>query len=390
LDETNGDSVQLINEAATLGITSHYRRQIGWLSQKDSIEAGISLRNDWISQSQFDVSASGDRVLSSVVDASIRAMDAAGWLDLALHPFSRLTIRGGLRVDGLAYSVEDKTPSAESHSGAANDSSTASVGAQVRTALGTHYGPRVSLQGAISRNLLGTLSYGEGFRSPQARSLGDGERAPFTTVRSMEAGVRYVSSTIRGSIALCGSRLSDDLVFDAATTRNETVPGSERIGAALEFTIKPASWFVSSGSATYTRATFTGSSAEYERGDRLPYVPEVVMRQDIAVTPTLGQLWSRRLSARLGGALTGMFNRPQPYGLFGHNIALVDALAELRLKEVALGLDIFNLFDAHWYDSEFTYSANWSRGNSARLVPERYVTLGAPRTLLASLSLFID
>jgi len=85
-----------------------------------------------------------------------------------------------------------------------------------------------------------------------------------------------------------------------------------------------------------------------------------------------------------------MVNRPQPYGAFGHNVFLVDALAEFRLKEVALGLDVFNLFDAHWYDSEFTYSANWNPGTAARLVPERYVTVGAPRTLLATLSLFLN
>ena len=88
--------------------------------------------------------------------------------------------------------------------------------------------------------------------------------------------------------------------------------------------------------------------------------------------------------------LTGMFNRPQPYGQFGHNVFLVDGLAQLRLKEVALGIDVFNLLDTHWYDSEFTYSANWNPGAAARLVPERYVTVGAPRTLLATLSLFIN
>jgi outer membrane receptor protein involved in Fe transport len=256
--------------------------------------------------------------------------------------------------------------------------------------MGAHYGPRATLDYAIFRGVHALASYGEGFRSPQARSLGDGEKTPFTTVRSMEAGLRYTDTSINASVSMFRTTLSNDLVFDAATTRNEEVPASRRIGGALEFVIKPAPWFVSSGSGTYTRATFTQSDRQYNVGDRLPYVPELVIRQDLAFLPSLGQALSRPLTGRFGASLTGMFDRPQPYGQLGHDVFLIDAVAELRLKEVAVGLDVFNLLDTHWYDSEFTYSANWNPGAVARLVPERYVTVGAPRTLLATLSLFVN
>lgn len=395
LDDSNGDSSQLINESTTLGVTAHYRRPVHWFSVKDSIEAGLSVRNDWVSQSQLDVSASNERVLGTIVDAKIRAMDAAGWVDLAVLPIPRLKIRAGLRVDGLAYAVQDNTPATESRAGAdpnafARKLRPVSPGGQARTAMGTHYGPRITLDGAVARGLHGIVSYGEGFRSPQARSLGDGERAPFTRVRSMEAGLRYVTTAIHGSVSAFRTTLNNDLVFDAATTRNEPVPASQRLGGAVEFTLSPSSWFVSSGSATYTRATFTQSNGQFGAGDKLPYVPELIVRQDVAVTPKLGHVGSRNLTARLGTALTGMFNRPQPYGAFGHDVFLVDAVAELRLKEVAFGVDVFNLLDTRWFDSEFTYSANWAPSATARLVPERYVTVGAPRTLLATLSLFVD
>ena len=183
---------------------------------------------------------------------------------------------------------------------------------------------------------------------------------------------------------------NNDLVFDAATTRNEPVPASERVGGALEFVIKPTPWFVSSGSGTYTRATFTQGDSQYHTGDKLPYVPELIIRQDLAFTPTIAHYLSRPLTGRFGASLTGMFDRPQPYGQQGHDVFLVDLVAQVRLKELAVGLDVFNLLDAHWYDSEFTYSANWNPGAAARIVPERYVTVGAPRTILGTLSLFVD
>lgn len=395
INPTDGDSTQLINESVTLGLTGHYHRRIRLFSDKDSAEAGVSVRNDWVSQSQRDVGIGNDRVLSTLVDAKIRALDAAGWLDLAVVPIPRIRVRAGLRVDGLSYGVQDSTPASDSRAGThpssfGNQLRPPSVGGQARASMGSHFGPRITLDGAISGVLHGVLSYGQGFRSPQARSLGDGEKTPFTRVESMEAGLRYGSGGIRGSLSVFRTTLNQDLVFDSATTRNEAVPASSRVGGALEFVVQPVTWFVSSGSGTFTRATFTQSDSNYHAGDKLPYVPELIVRQDLAFTPTLGRWLGRDLTGRFGTALTGMFNRPQPYGALGHDIVLVDARAELRLKEAALGIDLFNLLDAHWYDSEFTYSANWNPGAVARLVPERYVTVGAPRTFLATLSLFVD
>jgi hypothetical protein len=391
----DGDSSQLINESSTLGLTGRYHQPFRFLSGRDSLEGGISVRSDWVRQSQLEVGIGNERVLSTLVDAKIRALDAAGWLDLAVLPLERIKVRAGLRVDGLAYSVQDNTPASESRPDSDPNSFShqlrpPSPGGQARSAMGAHFGPRLTIDATVTRGLHGVLSYGEGFRSPQARSLGDGERTPFTTVRSMEAGLRHVASTINGSISAFRTTLDDDLVFDAATTRNERVPASMRVGGALEFVIKPSGWFVSSANVTWTRATFTESDANYHSGDRLPYVPELILRQDVAFTPLLGHLLSRRVTGRFGTALTGMVNRPQPYGGFGHDVCLVDAVAEVRMGEIAVSLDVFNLLDAGWYDSEFTYSANWNPSQIARLVPERYVTVGAPRTVLATVSLFIN
>jgi iron complex outermembrane receptor protein len=395
INESDGDTAQLVNDSVTLGVRGRYRQPVRWLSDRDSIEAGLSVRNDWVDQSQLDIGSDNERVLGTIVDAKIRATDAAGWVDLAVLPVERLKARLGLRVDGLAYDVQDETAASETRAGAdpnafARTLRPPSPGGQARTAMGVHYGPRLTVDGAVAPGLHALLSYGEGFRSPQARSLGDGERTPFTTVRSAEAGVRFAGKRLVGSLSAFRTTLTNDLVFDAATTRNESVPASERMGGALEFVVRAGAWFVSSGSGTWTRAVFTQSDSQFQSGDRLPYVPQLIIREDLAFTPVLGKLGGRSLRGRLGAALTGMFARPQPYGEFGHDVFLVDATTELRLKELALGLDVFNVLGARWYDSEFTYSANWNPGAAPRLVPERYVTVGAPRTLLGTLSLLVD
>ncbi len=366
-----GDSVQQSNEAVTLGATASYRRSIEIFGPSDAIEAGLYARTDWITQSQRALGAVDDRVLATTVDARVRATNAAGWIDAALKPIKRVTLRGGVRVDGLAYLVHDAT-------------------GQARSAMGTHVGPKATVDVRVAGGLHAVASYGEGFRSPQARSLGDGERTPFARVRSFELGLRHQEGDLlRASASVFRTTLSEDLVFDPATARNERVPGTNRHGAALEYVLTPRAWFVSSGSATYTRAAFASGDATYGAGDLLPYVPQLVIRQDAAVTPVIGHIGNRALRARLGVALTGLFRRPLPYGEYARDIALVDASIGARLGEVELGLDVFNLLGTRWFDGTFVFASNWDRGAAPSLVPREHVTLGAPRAVLATLTLHL-
>src|SRR5690349_6564875 len=165
---------------------------------------------------------------------------------------------------------------------------------QTRSALGAQLSKRGSLDVAVLPGLHALLSYGEGYRSPQARGLGDGETTPFTRVVSYELGLRYrhdewLSSSLAGFV----TELSDDLVFDPTTARNELVPSTRRIGVAFDASARPAPSLVAHASITYARAAFTEDGGQYRRGDLLPYVPQIVARADVAFSPVLGQLLDR-------------------------------------------------------------------------------------------------
>ncbi len=370
-----GDSTQQINEAITVGTTGSYRRHLHLLSSDDAIEAGISIRNDWIEQSQLRLAAGNDRTTKTMVKASIRATDVAGYLDAKLIPIRRVVLRGGIRIDGLSYATEDQV---EASAGAA------------RTALGAHLGGKATVDVATLPGLHAVASYGDGFRSPQARSLGDGERTPFTKVRSFEGGLRYAEGEqIQASLAVFHTRLSEDLVFDQATARNEPVPATQRTGLAMSLTMRPRPWLTQSGSFTYTRATFSAAGGMYEAGALVPYAPQLVARVDVAATPVIAKVLKRELRGHAGVGLTFIGARPLPFSELGRDIFLADTSLGLRLREVELKLDVYNLLDATWFDGMFTYASNFERGSAAGLVPMRHVTTGAPRTIFGTLSLHL-
>ncbi|MGE3673574.1 MAG: TonB-dependent receptor [Polyangiaceae bacterium] len=372
-DPVNGDSTQQLNDARTLGFRASLRRQIKLLNEHDSISVGIAGRDDSIEQSDRLLSQVTREVTASIIDSEIHAQSVSGYIDVSVRPISRVVVRGGGRWDALSFGITDHLR---------ND--------QTRSAQGTHFGKKGTVDVAVLPGLHALLSYGEGFRSPQARSLGAGERTPFTEVTSYELGVRYADTKrIRASFAAFYTDLSDDVVFLESVARNEPVPATQRTGAVIDFTAEPTPWFTSSVGATYTRATFTESGGDYVEGALVPFVPQVVVRDDLALKPTLGKLWGRSLVGTFGLGLTYLYRRPIPYGELGTNVFLMDARVAARLKEVELSIESFNLLDTDWNDGEFVYASNFNQGASPSLLPVRHISAGAPRTIMATLSLFI-
>lgn len=375
VDPAHGDATQQRNDAITVGALASFTVAPGWFSKDDSLTAGISLRTDGIEQSQRHLDMVDSTVLRADVDASVRATDVAGHVGAVLHPLSFLTVQGGLRLDGLFYATDERD---------------AEAGGVARSAMGAHLGKRAGLVLSPIRKVDILFNYGDGFRSPQARSLADGETTPFTEVHSVEGGARGRLGPLQGSIAAFHTWLSDDLAFDPKTARNERVPATARTGVTGWLGSQPATWLSSSTSFTFTRAAFTESGSGYEAGDLLPYVPQLVVRTDTAFTPEIVRFGGRTLKAKLGSGVSLQHNRPLPYGEMAHDVLLVDATAQVRWGEVEVGVDAYNLLDAVWYDGEATYASSFSRQGDASLVPARHVTVGAPRTVMFSLAVYVD
>ena len=112
-------------------------------------------------------------------------------------------------------------------------------------------------------------------------------------------------------------------------------------------------------------------------------------RGDVSATPPLGAWRGRKLVGQLGAGASYLGRRPLPYSLWGHDIFLLDLQAGLRWGEVGVNFKAFNLLDAHWYDGEFYYASKWDQDQAADLVPQRHVTVGAPRTLLGTLEIYL-
>lgn len=366
LPPTSSDDGEQVNRDTAYGFSMLYRHGVKLTSVRDSVEMGVYARIDTVEQSDTRLNPDGTRQ-SMLADAEIDVTNIAAYADVALYPFKRFVLRGGPRLDSLSYSIADRT---------------GNQGLE-RAAQGFHLGKKATADYALGGGYHLLASYGEGFRTPQARDLREGDRVPFARVQSAEGGVRMKQGRgehgLEASLVGFASWLAHDRVFDAASRANLEAPASRRFGAATSATARSGP-FGATTSLTYARARFTESGAGFVEGESVPYAPSFVVREDAFVTGRLGSLDERRVTGRLGIGLEGVAGRALPDGRDGKNIAYVDALAALRWREVELGLHGTNLLGLRYYDAQYVYASNFER--SPTVPPPRPNVLVAPPTMV--------
>src|SRR5690606_34496826 len=216
-----GDLIEQTNHTTTLGLTGRYRTEAfeptPWAH--GTLEVGVDGRLDTIQQTQNLLDgAVRNQVWDQRVSAEIVSASTALWGDLDWQFGSRVHLRAGLRAAALSYDVNDRLGN---YAPLVRPQDQIVPGFR-RSAMGATVGPRSSFEVKVLEWLRVLGSYGEGYRSPQARTLQDGERAPFAKVRSTDGGVRLRFGE-PFDLLLTGyyTYLSDDVVFEAEQGRLE-------------------------------------------------------------------------------------------------------------------------------------------------------------------------
>lgn len=365
------DDTEMVNDAATAGLTVLYRHGVAMTSKRDFIEMGVYARVDSIDQADTRLFEDGTKN-KMLVDATVDATNIAAYADLSLYPVRRVVVRGGARLDSLSYSVEDRTTNAGLD----------------RTAQGFNVSTKAMVDVAAGGGVHAVASYGDGFRSPQARELAEGERVPFAKVRSVEAGIRLKEASLfQGSVVGFGSWLGNDRVFDATSRQNIAAPSSVRAGAQIAMAAR-TDHFGANLSGTYTYSRFTDGDARFREGSPVPYAPAFVLRTDAFADGDLIKLFGHEVKGKVGAGVEAVLGRTMPSGRAGNDLATLDAGGSLAWRWLELGLSGTNLLGLRYYDSQYEYVSNFEK--SASLPPaQAHVLVAAPTTVMLTLQVHV-
>lgn len=388
-----GDLVEQRNQQFSLGLrTTHRTRAYQPSSQVHGhFELGLAARTDLIQQNQGLLAEPQNETWDARIDARITGADVGAFVDTDWELTRYFRVRGGVRADALYYDVNDRlgnfVPAYREPD---------YLPGYRRTAFGVVVGPRVTLEGRPTDRLSVLLAYGKGYRSPQALTLEDGERAPYTTVQSVDLGARLaLGPHEEAHLAASGffTQLSDDLIFDPADNMFERIGPTRRVGFVAQATYDPFAWLHGSLSVTYVNATLleppVATAADptppFVPGQNLPYVPPVVIRADLGADHRLATWKDEDLVGRIGAGYSYVGRRPLPYSQKASPISLLDVRGSLTWHGLELGLEIFNLLDTQYAASEYYFVSNWDPSQPPSRIPERTIAAGAPRTFLATL-----
>lgn len=389
-----GDLIEQQNRDMGGGLRLSHRtstwRPARWLAA--SLELGAAARIHKIEQAQNLLQAPQNETWDRRVDAGLLASDIGSYLDLDLRLGKRVRLRGGARADVLHYDVDDRLGNFIAPYQVASH-----IVGHRRTATGVAAGPRASLEVAPVPWVRLFAAYGQGYRSPQARLLDEGERAPFAKVHSAEAGVRLSPWDGRLQVNAAGfaTFLAQDLAFDPTEGRLEKLGPTRRAGLAVQLVGRPLPWLIAAASVTYVDAVLTAPppataqnpAPPYVRGQHLPYVPPVVVRGDLGVDRTIAEVRGRPLGLRVGAGYSYLSPRPLPYGQFAAPVHLLDASAALRYAFVEVGVEAFNLLARRWAVTEYNFVSDWGTSPIPSLLPARHFSAGPPLSAMGTLTL---
>lgn len=359
-----GDGLEQFQSAMTFGGRALHQRHLHVAGQVLTLDLGVSGRGDVIHQTQRGYVDADGSPRETSIDVDITQSLGSAWTELAWAPHGWRFMLGG-RLDVLHVSLRDSL----AYNG---------LGA-TRSSFGPHFGLKAGIERALGENFRAFASYGDGFRTPQARQLSDGERAPFVNVHGAELGLRFDSKLVSASAAAFGSSVANDFFFDHTVGTTSFVGETLRGGGQAMVTARPVDGFVISANVTVATARLT------QRDALLPYFAPVVGRLDSG--------WSRRfetpwfsVTPRLGIGATVIGPRPLPFNEFSREVFLVDARAGVRLGDVELTFDLQNALGALWRDGEYVFASSW--GTQSQL-PSRHFTAGSPRTFFLNLEVHL-
>jgi iron complex outermembrane receptor protein len=392
-----GDLIEQQNEDRTVGLRGRYRtREYAPFSfLRGLFEIGLSGRFNHIEQAQNLLQAPQNSTWDRRIDAAVTGLDVGGYLDLDSTWFRRVHLRGGVRADLLSYQVSDRLQNFVP----AFRKQDYIIGYR-RSATGIAAGPRVTLEVDVSRGLSALAAYGEGYRSPMALLLDDGEPAPFVKVRSADLGF-HLRAGANDELDLRATayftHLASDVAFDPHEGRATNVGPSERLGASLYARARPWPFLLAALSVTYVRASLRAPSAasaedpspSFRKGQLLPYVPPVVLRADLSAEHALTNIAEQPLLGRIGAGYSYWSPRPLPFSQQAEAVSVLDAELALRYRMFGLSLSCLNLLGTKYAAMELSYASNFRPDAAPSRLPARHVMAGAPRTLLLTLEVLL-
>ena len=333
--------------------------------------AGGAWQGDSIDQRDVMVDESHGFVTKNW-DLGVGQHQAHARTGLRWRPTKWFYTEGGARADLFAYDVVDHVHGDE----------------RTKKVLG-RVSPRVLTAFRISDRWSLFGSYGRGFRAPEARSILGGRVTPSDVeldrykggvprifpsdaveVGGRFTGRRYVSA----GVALFGTWIDRELVFDHVSAVNLELNRTRRLGVEVDLSVRPTEWLELRQDLTVVQARFV------ESGKPVPGAPPLLSATMLTLVHPRGY--------RAGARLQVVGSRALPHGARSATYALLDLSVGYRTGPLQVDVQVDNATNARWKEGEYHYASWWDKDDPRSTIPSLHFIAGPPLTIRAATTLW--
>lgn len=369
-DPVNGDEIEQSDDRTVVGTDVRVRRHDHYLGGQFTTSLGAQVRVDSIDNALYH-NIARER-LDTRVDASIAESQIGVYVEEDARVRTWLRFIAGLRAQRVDVNVEDHL---EDTTTRGNRSSGYKGATQLLPKFMGVLSPIPQL------DLFASL--GRGFHSNDARGVVRQKEGAtlLTPAMGYEVGARV---TPRPNLTVSATGflldLDSELVWagDAGTT--EASGQTRRYGVELDARFRLGNWLFADVDATFTRARYRANEGN---GDAVALAPTRTFSAGVGVRPTVGDLTP---SASLRIKSIGARPANQDESLIAEGFTIVDANAGLRWKQLELGLDVQNLFNATWREVQFATETRLFY--EPKTVTGIHYSPGWPRTVMGRATLY--
>ncbi len=231
------------------------------------------------------------------------------------------------------------------------------------------------------------LDFGQGFHSNDARGVvaASDPATPLPRSTGAEIGVRTtLLPGLRSEVSLWMLNLQSELVWAGDEGGNEPSGPTQRYGVELANWYTPTSWLTIDADYAWSRAYFTDAEVG---GDHVPEALAMTFDGGIAVHDLDG--WATGFTAGLRLRYFGPRSLTQDDSVRSQATPLFYGDLGYRLDEAwAVGLEVFNIFDARTSDIDYYYTSRL-RGELLGGIDDIHTHPSEPREFRVSLTRMI-
>lgn len=367
-DSVNGDRRLQTHKFASAGYQIEYTRP---LVDSLVLVAGGAWQGDSVTQTDTMVDANHGAVTRNW-DLGIGQHQAHARTGLRWRPAKWFYAEAGARADMFAYDVVDHL----------------NAGERTKKVLG-RVSPRVLTSFRVSDRFALFGSYGRGLRAPEARSILGGRVTPSDVELdrykggvprifpsdSVEVGGRFTGRRyVSAGVALFGTWVDRELVFDHVSAVNLELNRTRRLGVEIDLSVRPMEWLELRQDLTVVHARFVQS------GGPVPGAPPLLSATMLTLVHPKGY--------RAGARLQVVGSRALPHGARSATYALLDLSVGYRTGPLQVDLQIDNVSNAQWKEGEYHYASWWNKDEPRSTIPSLHFIAGPPLTVRAATTLW--